>query len=136
MHFLAIALKPAPCCGPPASTSVTRAITNGCGRSRRDSANPATISSPGATEASKRTCAHFPVRDSLLGPHYLMFQEILDPDEPAAQWLHEYHTDMLMKRNVASSQPYYSRHPWIHLKRGEVKAFLKAYYNTLAAQAD
>ncbi len=83
-----------------------------------------------------RTGAHFVVRDSLLGPHYLVFQEILDPCEPLARWLHEYHTDMLMKRNVASSQPYYSRHPWIHLKRGEVKAFLKAYYNTLAAQAD
>jgi hypothetical protein len=83
-----------------------------------------------------RTGAHFFVRDSLLGPHYLVFQEILDLNEPAAHWLQEYHVDMFLKRNVASGQPYYSRHPWIHLKNGEVKAFLKAYYNTMAAQAD
>jgi hypothetical protein len=27
-------------------------------------------------------------------------------------------------------------HPWVHLKRGEVKPFLKAYYNTFAGLAD
>ena len=39
-------------------------------------------------------------------------------------------------RNVAFSQPYYSRHPEAHLRRGEVKAFLKAYYNLFAGLAD
>jgi hypothetical protein len=34
------------------------------------------------------------------------------------------------------SQPYYSPHPLIHLRRGEVKPFLKAYYNTMSALAD
>jgi len=34
------------------------------------------------------------------------------------------------------SQPYYSRHPIVHLRRGEVKPFLKAYYNTVASLAD
>src|SRR5207249_4573088 len=39
-------------------------------------------------------------------------------------------------RNVAFSQPYYSPHPWVHLRRGEVKQFLKAYYNGFASLAD
>ena len=38
--------------------------------------------------------------------------------------------------NVAFSQPYYSRHPVVHLLRGETKPFLKAYYNTVAGLAD
>ena len=83
-----------------------------------------------------RTGAQFWVRDSLLSPQYLVFQEIIGLEEPAAEWLHAYHSDLFLKRNVASCQPYYSRHPWIHLKRGEVKAFLKAYYNTMAIQGD
>ena len=83
-----------------------------------------------------RTGAHLSVSDALVGPQYLVFQEILALDEPAAKWLYEYHNDMFLRRNVAPDQPYYSRHPWVHLKRGEVKAFLKAYYNCMAAQAD
>ena len=83
-----------------------------------------------------RTGAQFWIRDSLLSPQYLVFQEIIGLEEPAAEWLHAYHSDLFLKRNVASCQPYYSRHPWIHLKRGEVKAFLKAYYNTMAIQGD
>jgi hypothetical protein len=39
-------------------------------------------------------------------------------------------------RNVAFSQPYYSRHPIIHLRRGEVNAFSKAFYNAAASLAD
>jgi hypothetical protein len=39
-------------------------------------------------------------------------------------------------RNVAFSQPYYSRHPISHLRRGEVKPFLMAYYNTMSGLAD
>jgi hypothetical protein len=34
------------------------------------------------------------------------------------------------------SQPYYSRHPILHLRRGEVKPFLKAYYNTVSSLSD
>ena len=83
-----------------------------------------------------RTGAHLSVTDALLGPQYLVFQEILDLDEPASEWLHAYQTDLFLRRNVAPDQPYYSRHPWMHLKRGDVKAFLKAFYNCMAAQAD
>ena len=75
-------------------------------------------------------------RDSLLGPIYLIFQEVLDPREPAAGFLLDFHNDLMTSRNVAFSQPYYSRHPLVHLRRGEVKAFLKAYYNTVASLAD
>ena len=75
-------------------------------------------------------------RDSLIGPLYLIFSEVLDPDGLIADQLIGYHADLMHSRNVAFSQPYYSPHPWIHLERGEVKAFLKAYYNTFAALAD
>jgi hypothetical protein len=75
-------------------------------------------------------------RDSLLGPIYLAFQEVLDPKEPASTFLLNFHNELETDRNVAFSQPYYSRHPWLHLQRGEVKPFLKSYYNTVASLAD
>jgi hypothetical protein len=75
-------------------------------------------------------------RDSLLGPLYLVFTEVIGPDELEATFLLNFHNDLMTKRNVAFSQPYYSRHPVVHLWRGEVKPFLKAYYNTVAALAD
>lgn len=75
-------------------------------------------------------------RDSMLGPLYLAFQEVLEPTEIAASFLLNFQCEFMIKRNVAFSQPYYSRHPVIHLRRGEVKSFLKAYYNTLASLAD
>jgi hypothetical protein len=75
-------------------------------------------------------------RDSAVGPLYLIFQEVLDPHELATDFLLDYHSELMLKRNVAYSQPYYSRHPVIHLRRGEVKPFLEAYYNTVASLAD
>jgi hypothetical protein len=75
-------------------------------------------------------------RDSLLGPLYLVFQEVLDADEPEVGFLLDFHSELMTERNVVFSQPYYSRHPFIHLLRGETKAFLKAYYNTVASLAD
>ncbi|MFC5405478.1 hypothetical protein [Cohnella soli] len=75
-------------------------------------------------------------RDSLLGPLYLVLQEVVQPDEMIAEFMLNVHHEFMCSRNVALSQPYYSIHPWIHLKRGEVKPFLKAYYNTFAALAD
>ncbi|GBG08968.1 hypothetical protein PAT3040_03585 [Paenibacillus agaridevorans] len=75
-------------------------------------------------------------RDSMLGPLYLVFQEVLEPVEPEAAFLLHVHSELMCIRNVALSQPYYSIHPWVHLKRGEVKPFLKAFYNGLAGLAD
>jgi len=78
----------------------------------------------------------FTGRDSLVGPLWLIFQDLLEPSEPMAEWLLHSHAELFTLRNVALSQPYYSRHPYAHLRRGEVKAFLKAYYNGFAGLAD
>ncbi len=78
----------------------------------------------------------YPARDSLIGPIYLLISEVIAPDEPAAGWLLNYHADLMHMRNVGLSQPYYSPHPWAHLARGEVKPFLKEYYNAMAGLAD
>ena len=75
-------------------------------------------------------------RDSMLGPTYLIFQEVLEPDELASDFLVNYHAELMHLRNAAFSQPYYSRHAWVHLARGEASAFLKTYYNTFSALAD
>lgn len=75
-------------------------------------------------------------RDSLLGPLYLVFHEVLKPDESSVSYMLNYHNELMCSRNVALSQHYYSVHPWMHLKRGEVKPFLKAYYNAVAGLAD
>lgn len=80
--------------------------------------------------------ATFFIRDSILGPLYLAFQEVLDPCEDAVSFMLSYHSELMCARNVAFSQPYYSIHPWVHLKRWEVKAFLKAYYNGFTGLAD
>jgi len=75
-------------------------------------------------------------RDSLLGPLYLVLQEVVDAREPAAEVMLQFHNDLMTLHNAAFSQPYYSPHPLVHLQRGEPAAFLKAYYNTVAALVD
>jgi len=72
----------------------------------------------------------------LLGPIYLIFQEVIDPHEPAATFLISYHNELMTIRNAVFSQPYYSRHDRVHLQRGEVKPFLKTYFNEVASLAD
>lgn len=76
------------------------------------------------------------VRDSLLGPLYLVFQEVVAPHETMATELLETHSELMLRDNVAFSQPYYSQHPWVHLQRGETKAFLQAWYGAVATLAD
>jgi len=78
----------------------------------------------------------FPARDSLLGPLYAVFQEVIDPRSTEATFALEAHGELMTDRNVAFSQPYYSRHPILHLRRGEVNAFSKAFYNAAASLAD
>jgi hypothetical protein len=78
----------------------------------------------------------FFTRDSLLGPLWLILQEVVGADELYASWMLASHAELMTERNTAFSQPYYTPHAWAHLKRGEVKAFLKTYYNTVAALAD
>jgi hypothetical protein len=72
----------------------------------------------------------------MLGPLYLVFCEVLDPEEKASGILLDYHSDLFYQRNAAFSQPYYSRHNWIQLRLGMVKPFLMTYYNTFSALAD
>lgn len=74
--------------------------------------------------------------DVLLGPLYLVFCEVLAPEEPAARMMLEYQSELFLERNAAFSQPYYSRHDWVQLKLGMVKPFLKSYYNAMSALAD
>ncbi len=76
------------------------------------------------------------VPDVLLGPLYLVFGEVLAPDEQVSRMMLDYHTELFYQNNAAFSQPYYSRHDWLQLKLGLVKPFLKTYYNTVSALAD
>ena len=78
----------------------------------------------------------FTAPDAMLGPLYLIFCEVLKPDEPASKMMLNYHSELFYENNAAFSQPYYSRHNWVQLKRGMVKPFLKTYYNTFSALAD
>jgi hypothetical protein len=78
----------------------------------------------------------FMLPDDLLGPMHLVFQEVLDPGEPAVDLLLKFYSELFYSRNFPFSQPYYSRHPWVHLKRRETSAFLKAWYTGLASLAD
>ena len=45
-------------------------------------------------------------------------------------------TELIALENTAFSQPYYSVHPYAHLLRGEVRSFLKEFYNNVSALAD
>jgi hypothetical protein len=78
----------------------------------------------------------FTVPDVLLGPLYLVFCEVLEPDCQASEMMLQYHSELFYQDNCAFSQPYYSRHNWIQLKQGLVKPFLKTYYSTFSALAD
>lgn len=94
---------------------------------------------PASLYAEKRnayTHGTFVARDSIIGAMYLIYTEVLGLHDSQAEWLVKYHSELLVQRNAAFSEPYYSIHPWVHLARGEVKAFLKAYYNTVSALAD
>ncbi len=78
----------------------------------------------------------FTVADALLGPMYLLFCEIIDPESLEAKMLLEYQSDLFLQGNSAFSQPYYSRHNWLQAKKKMVKPFLNTYYHTFAAHAD
>ena len=75
-------------------------------------------------------------RDSLIGPLYLILQEVVDANEVAGEFLLKTHHELFTLRNAGLSQPYYCRHDLAHLRRGEPAAFLKTYYNQVASLAD
>lgn len=78
----------------------------------------------------------FLVPDAMLGPMYLVFCEVIGADDPLATLLLNYHSELFYLNNTVLSQPYYSRHNWVQLKRGMVKPFLKTFYNTFASTSD
>ena len=78
----------------------------------------------------------FAARSVLTGAMWLAFWGVLDPDELGTTFLLKVNQAPTTCDNAALSQPYYSRHDAVHLARGEVKPFLRAYYNQLTALAD
>lgn len=74
--------------------------------------------------------------DVLLGPLYLVFCEVLAPEEQVSKMMLDYQSELFYECNSAFSQPYYSRHDWVQLKLGLIKPFLKTYYNNFSALAD
>ena len=77
----------------------------------------------------------FNARD-MIGAAYLVLQEVVSPTEPIADTIMAFYTEYLTLNNTAFSQSYYSPHPYIHARRGEVKPFLKEFYSGFAALAD
>ncbi|MEO6907405.1 MAG: hypothetical protein ABI210_05905 [Abditibacteriaceae bacterium] len=75
-------------------------------------------------------------RDSMLGAQYLVIGEVFDANEPASAMLLRAHQELCLLTNAAFSQPYYSRHDYMHAQRGEVKEFLKTFYNQFTALQD
>ncbi len=78
----------------------------------------------------------FGARDSLIGSLYLVMGEVLDANEVGTDILVKSHQQLFTIRNGGLSQPYYVRHDFAHLIRGEVKAFLKTFYNQFTALQD
>ena len=75
-------------------------------------------------------------RSALIGAHWLILSEVLEPTEQATHFILKTNQSPTTRENAAYSQPYYSRHDFIHVKRGDVKAFLKMYYNQFTALQD
>ncbi|MBE6885018.1 MAG: hypothetical protein E7487_10470 [Ruminococcaceae bacterium] len=79
--------------------------------------------------------ATFTIRD-ILGAEYLPLHGAMDPNSLECEFMKDFWADYLCSRNVAFSQPYYSPHPYLNLRRGEVKAFLSEFYNAMSGLAD
>lgn len=86
----------------------------------------------------KETFTHRSYRafDALIGPVWAIYTGAIDPCEPLSDWLLEVNSRQMNRSAIAESQPYYSRHPEIHLLRGEREAFLNAFYSGLTSIAD
>lgn len=76
------------------------------------------------------------MRDAHLGPMWMFIQQVIDPNEQMGDFLLRYSTEHYLQRNTGFSQPYYCVHPYAHLKRGEVNAYLEEFYSCVSALAD
>ena len=72
----------------------------------------------------------------IAGPSSLVLTDVLEPHETLMDVLLDAHQHPLGRENAALSQPYYQRNDYAHIKRGEVKLFLKLFYNQFAALQD
>ena len=82
------------------------------------------------------THGSFLLRSGIIGANWLIYQEVLEARENAADFIIKTNQYPLTRDNAAQSQPYYGRHDFIHVKRDEVEAFLKTYYNQFTALQD
>jgi hypothetical protein len=78
----------------------------------------------------------FLIKTAAIGANWLIISEVLEPYEQASDFIQKTNQYPMTRENAAYSQPYYSRHDFAHVKRGEVKAFLKTYYNQFTALQD
>lgn len=74
--------------------------------------------------------------NSLIGPLYAAYLGVIDPDDRMTDWMLELSHRQFNRGMLAESQPYYSRHPELHLIRGERDFFLNAFYSGLTSLAD
>ncbi|MHB1484721.1 MAG: hypothetical protein ACYCYI_08655, partial [Saccharofermentanales bacterium] len=75
-------------------------------------------------------------RDSLLGATYLLYLNVIDINDVFADFIVNSFSEILYQRHTAFSQPFYSPHTFVNLKRGERKAFIKEFYNCFAGISD
>ena len=78
----------------------------------------------------------FTVLDELLGPEYLVFCEVFDPEDPISKMIMTYTAELMCQGNTPFTQPYYSRQNWWQAFSGNVKPFLDIYYSIFSALAD
>lgn len=82
------------------------------------------------------THGSFAARGVTTGPLYLALTDIFAADSPEMTMLVKANQHPCTRENASLSQPYYCRHDYAHLRRGEVKLYLKAFYNQLTALQD
>ncbi|MBQ6351966.1 MAG: hypothetical protein IJJ28_01695, partial [Lentisphaeria bacterium] len=78
----------------------------------------------------------FMARSSIVGPLAFALSDLYAPDDPMLTTALKCHQSPVTCENAALSQPYYARHDVAHLRRGEVKLFLKTFYNQFTALQD
>lgn len=78
----------------------------------------------------------FASRSAMTGALWLILSEVLDAEELGSTFLLKTNQTPITIENAGLSQPYYCRHDFAHIKRGEVKPFLKTFYNQLTGLID
>lgn len=74
--------------------------------------------------------------DALLGPLYAVYAGLIEPESQLTTWLLNVNETHFNRLAVIESQPYYGRHPEVHLLRGEREPFLNAFFSGLTSLAD